>query len=78
MRNLAFVQPEIYDTAYDVADRQSLAREEAREQIINELLAVAVTRINNKSILTLEDALFEYLVIPESKIDAFIEYQVEL
>ena len=78
MRNLAFAQPEIYDTAYDVAEQKEAAREEAREQIINELRDVGVVRLSNSNVLELEDALRERLVFTDAELDKFISCQVEL
>ena len=77
MNNLALQEPWLNDTAADEAANLEAARDEARKEIINTILADEPVYFATKDKWTQEEILENYLVIPDAKLDKYIEYQKE-
>ena len=70
--------PESDDTDYDEAEAKQAAYDEAKQAIINTLLVGENVSFSSKEVWTLEELLENYLVIPEHKLDQYIEYSREV
>ena len=70
--------PEPDDTAYDEAEAKQAAYDEAKQAIINTLLAGENVNFSIKEEWTLEELLENYLVIPEHKLQQYIDYSNEI
>ncbi|PHS70663.1 MAG: hypothetical protein COB23_03035 [Methylophaga sp.] len=65
------------DTETDFAADLEAARNEARESIINDLLADDSTAFGFKDEMTTEDVLQQWIVIPNDRLDDYMRNQAE-
>jgi hypothetical protein len=77
--NTSLIQPlDYYDTAYDLAEQKEAARQEAKDQIITSYRDGKTVSFSSKTKVSLDDAICDWLVIPNDDLDAFIQHEVGL